>query len=85
MRAQTNYDADLLDAEFDDATSGDLELEERHALRRVAGLSTELVDVTEVEYRQLRLELAGLLRRFHVDARAQSPLIRDELLLPRPM
>jgi hypothetical protein len=27
-----------------------------HALRRVAGLSTELADVTEVEYRQLRLE-----------------------------
>ncbi len=31
-------------------------MEDRHALRRVAGLSTELVDVTEVEYRQLRLE-----------------------------
>tara|TARA_R110000868_G_scaffold6370_1_gene36351 strand:+ start:45196 stop:46737 length:1542 start_codon:yes stop_codon:yes gene_type:complete len=30
--------------------------EERAALRRVAGLSTELEDVTEVEYRQLRLE-----------------------------
>ena len=39
------------------------DLEERHALRRTAGLSTELEDVTEVEYRQLRLErvvLAGL-------------------------
>ncbi len=37
--------------------------EERAALRRVAGLSTELEDVTEVEYRQLRLErvvLAGV-------------------------
>ena len=33
-----------------------LELEERTSLRRVAGLSTELEDVTEVEYRQLRLE-----------------------------
>lgn len=30
--------------------------EERAALRRVAGLSTELDDVTEVEYRQVRLE-----------------------------
>ncbi len=30
--------------------------EDRAALRRVAGLSTELEDVTEVEYRQLRLE-----------------------------
>jgi GTP-binding protein HflX len=36
--------------------TGDYELEERQALRRVAGLSTELQDVTEVEYRQLRLE-----------------------------
>ena len=39
------------------------DLDERRALRRVAGLSTELEDVTEVEYRQLRLErvvLAGL-------------------------
>src|SRR6266542_3304844 len=34
----------------------DLELAERQALRRVAGLATELADVTEVEYRQLRLE-----------------------------
>jgi GTP-binding protein HflX len=33
-----------------------LELEERNSLRRVAGLSTELDDVTEVEYRKLRLE-----------------------------
>ncbi len=33
-----------------------LELDERRALRRVAGLATELEDVTEVEYRQLRLE-----------------------------
>ncbi|WP_445189652.1 GTPase HflX [Pseudonocardia sp. Cha107L01] len=37
-------------------STGDLELEERSSLRRVAGLSTELTDVTEVEYRQLRLE-----------------------------
>ena len=39
------------------------DLQDRRALRRVAGLSTELEDVTEVEYRQLRLErvvLAGL-------------------------
>jgi len=39
-----------------DVTSGELELEERNSLRRVAGLSTELTDITEVEYRQLRLE-----------------------------
>src|SRR6476659_247455 len=40
----------------DDPTTGALDLAERHALRRVAGLSTELEDITEVEYRQLRLE-----------------------------
>ena len=34
----------------------DFDLEERNALRRVAGLSTELADISEVEYRQLRLE-----------------------------
>ncbi len=39
------------------------DLADRQALRRVSGLSTELEDVTEVEYRQLRLEkvvLAGV-------------------------
>ncbi|RNL78451.1 GTPase HflX [Nocardioides marmorisolisilvae] len=37
-------------------TTGSMDLAERHALRRVVGLSTELEDITEVEYRQLRLE-----------------------------
>ncbi|MET8865348.1 GTPase HflX [Nonomuraea sp. NPDC004580] len=41
---------------LDPIETGDLDLEDRQALRRVAGLSTELQDVTEVEYRQLRLE-----------------------------
>jgi GTPase len=40
----------------DDPTIGAMELAERHALRRVASLRTELEDITEVEYRQLRLE-----------------------------
>ena len=33
-----------------------LDLEERSALKRVSGLSTEREDITDVEYRQLRLE-----------------------------
>ena len=37
-------------------SAGELALEDRSALRRVAGLSTELADISEVEYRQLRLE-----------------------------
>ncbi|CAN5634094.1 GTPase HflX [soil metagenome] len=39
------------------APDGDgFDLEDRQALRRVASLSTELEDISEVEYRQLRLE-----------------------------
>src|SRR4051812_44147746 len=47
-----------------ESVDGDqLDLADRQALRRVGGLSTELEDVSEVEYRRLRLErvvLAGL-------------------------
>ncbi len=42
--------------EQSDPTIGEEELLDRQALRRVGGLSTELEDVTEVEYRQVRLE-----------------------------
>src|SRR3981081_3829396 len=41
--------------------AGQRDLEDRHALRRVAGLSTELQDITEVEYRALRLERVVLM------------------------
>src|SRR5690242_4312979 len=59
-----DWDAvELVDAGGDDPeedaaepTVGAMKLAERHALRRVAGLSTELEDITEVEYRKLRLE-----------------------------
>src|SRR5689334_50000 len=44
-----------------DAATGEFDLEDRHALRRVAGLSTELTDITEVEYRTLRLERVVLI------------------------
>ncbi|MGH3491510.1 MAG: GTPase HflX [Actinopolymorphaceae bacterium] len=39
-----------------DPDTGELDLEDRQALRRVAGFSTELTDITEVEYRRLQLE-----------------------------
>ena len=48
---------------YDDGQQWDLE--DRHSLRRVVGLSTELEDVTEVEYRQVRMEnvvLVGVYR-----------------------
>src|SRR6476659_6802527 len=48
--------ADEPDPEEDEPTVGAMELAERHQLRRVASLRTELEDITEVEYRPLRLE-----------------------------
>jgi len=41
---------------YDSDAAIEIEIEERSALRRVSGLSTELTDITEVEYRQVRLE-----------------------------
>lgn len=46
--------SDASDVSFADGDQ--LDRDERAALRRLGGLSTELDDVTEVEYRQLRLE-----------------------------
>jgi GTPase len=59
-------DSIVADDEFEDyhqpaAGTGDYDLEDRQALRRVSGLSTELEDVTEVEYRALRLEQVVLI------------------------
>jgi GTP-binding protein HflX len=45
------------DTHFQNEFDGDQqEVSDRAALRRVKGLSTELEDITEVEYRQLRME-----------------------------
>lgn len=55
LRDQDTVVVPVEDEELD-ATTGEFELSERQALRRVPGLSTELTDITEVEYRQLRLE-----------------------------
>jgi GTPase len=50
------WESGYADEEDPELTTGMQDLAERYALRRVAGLSTELEDITEVEYRQLRLE-----------------------------
>lgn len=47
----------------DTPATGELDLDDRAALRRVVGMSTELTDISEVEYRKLLLErvvLAGV-------------------------
>src|SRR6187402_2858817 len=81
-------------------TDGDqFDREERASLRRVPGLSTELQDVTEVEYRQLRLEnvvLVGVypqgshedaensLRELSALAETAGAVVLDAILQRRP-
>ena len=49
------YD-DAADPEINEFDGDQLDLAERLSLRRVAGMSTQLADITEVEYRELQLE-----------------------------
>lgn len=84
---------------FDTADGNQWDREDRAALRRVPGLSTELEDVTEVEYRQLRLEnvvLAGVypqgeqvdaensLRELAALAETAGAVVMDAVLQRRP-
>ena len=88
------------DASYSADRDGDqFDREDRAALRRVGGLSTELDDVTEVEYRQLRLEnvvLIGIypqgalddaensLRELAALAETAGAVVLDGLLQRRP-
>ena len=65
-------------ASYDDDRDGDqFDREERQALRRVAGLSTELEDVTEVEYRQLRIERVVLIGIYQQTAEQAENSLRE--------
>ncbi|EHB44108.1 GTP-binding proten HflX [Mycolicibacterium rhodesiae JS60] len=66
-------------ADFPDPSVGELALEDRAALRRVAGLSTELTDISEVEYRQLRLERVVLVGVWTEGSAADSEASLAEL------
>ncbi len=66
---------------LDEFENGDMDLEERQALRRVAGLSTELQDVSEVEYRQLRLERVVLVGVWTAGTMTDAENSRQELRL----
>ncbi len=72
----TEFDATW---EEEDFSTGDYERVERAALRRVAGLSTELEDITEVEYRQLRLERVVLVGVWTEGTAADSDASMAEL------
>jgi len=98
-RAEALQDEDLERDPLADADGEQFDRAERAALRRVAGLSTELEDVTEVEYRQLRLEnvvLIGVysgssleeaensLRELAALAETAGAVVLDGLLQRRP-
>lgn len=55
-RYEVDSEYQIRNAAGNDYDGEQFDLADRQSLRRVAGLSTELQDVTEVEYRQLRLE-----------------------------
>ncbi|GAA3458967.1 MULTISPECIES: GTPase HflX [Saccharothrix] len=80
MTENTYRTTDWLDQD-EELSTGDFALEERAALRRVAGLSTELQDVTEVEYRQLRLERVVLVGVWTEGTAADSEASLAELAL----
>lgn len=73
-RAEALHDDETSTADRD---GEQLDREERAALRRVPGLSTELQDVTEVEYRQLRLENVVLIGVYDRDAEDAENSLRE--------
>ncbi len=54
--ARAAADFDAAENKQEDWEANQADLQDRQALRRVAGLSTELEDISDAEYRQLRLE-----------------------------
>jgi GTP-binding protein HflX len=98
-RATALQEDDTTSEPLDDVDGEQYDREARAGLRRVAGLSTELEDVTEVEYRQLRLEnvvLIGVysgrsveeaensLRELAALAETAGAVVLDGLLQRRP-
>lgn len=74
---QTRLDTTLLNeaGRLEEPSAGEMQREERASFRRVSGLSTELKDVSEVEYRRLRLEqvvLVGVWTEGEVAAAEES-------------
>ena len=75
----TNPETPFHDQPDLEPSAGELALEDRSALRRVAGLSTELADISEVEYRQLRLERVVLVGVWTQGSAADSQASLAEL------
>lgn len=69
--------------EFDpaDPDGEQFELEQRASLRRVAGMSTQLADISEVEYRELQLERVVLVGVWTTGSQAEADYAMAELKL----
>ena len=77
-KADALLDDDLASDDLATGYDGDqLDRDDRASLRRVPGLSTELADVTEVEYRQLRLENVVLIGVYNRDAEDAENSLRE--------
>ncbi|MFT3875038.1 MAG: GTPase HflX [Propioniciclava sp.] len=75
---------DLNDTGYDDETAFDgdqLDLAERISLRRIAGMSTQLTDISEVEYRELQLERVVLVGVWTSGSQTDSDNAMAELKL----
>jgi len=67
---------------YNESADGDQQdLEDRRSLRRVAGMSTELQDISEVEYRQLLLERVVLVSVWTSGSQADADNAMAELKL----
>lgn len=74
-------DDPYLDDPEDDLDGDQLELAERRSLRRVAGMSTQLADISEVEYRDLQLERVVLVSVWTSGTQADADFAMAELKL----
>jgi len=74
-------DDPYLDDPDDDLDGDQLELAERRSLRRVAGMSTQLADISEVEYRDLQLERVVLVSVWTSGTQADADFAMAELKL----
>jgi GTPase len=69
--------------DFDDTDPDgeQFELEQRQSLRRVAGMSTQLADISEVEYRELQLERVVLVGVWTTGGQTEADYAMAELKL----
>jgi GTPase len=78
-RYEVDSEYESRDAPGNDYDGEQLDRADRQSLRRVVGLSTELQDVTEVEYRQLRLERVVLVGVWTAGTSAEAEASLKEL------